>query len=103
VYVAEIAPAATTTVPLNLGVCYYSPIGDIKDLLPRLHVVCDLDECWPELAGPGDFPDLTFNGMFPNPAALGAIVASEPNQVTITYNSIEIPLLDPEGFGLPIL
>ncbi len=99
---AAVSPAAVANVPLNLGAIYYDPADDLKDLLPTLHVVCDGEQCQAQVNGPDDFPDPTFHGVFPDPSAITGILAAQPTEVTISYQSIVIPLLSDGDWGVAL-
>ncbi len=87
---AQMMPAATATIPVNFGAIFDNPVNDVKDLLPRLHVVCDgPSDCWAEVQSSDDFPDLTFNGVFPQPQQIVNIMDGDYNHVTISYGSLE--------------
>jgi len=92
---AQLAPATTRTVTMNLGAIYTNPINDIKDLFPTLHVVCSGNDCRAETQSADDFPDPTFHGVFPQPAPIRTIINGDYSHIVVRYGSVEITLAEP--------
>ncbi len=90
----EIPAAASRDVRLNLSRIWDAPVDDLKELLPTLRPVSG--GAWEALPRDADdFPDPTFNGLFPRPDPLIDIIVGGPDYVALSYGEIdELVIID---------
>jgi hypothetical protein len=82
----------STNVEIDMSSLWSDPIEDLKDLLPQLHI--DLTSGGYSITvGATDFPDKSFDGLFPDGGVLIDVLTADHDVVVLEYESIEIQLI----------